>query len=98
MFLITACFMLMLLSGVDNDTAIALNHPSVDCDLVSFLIALCSWFIAFKGTRGKQEARTHCFLKSQIALGTEQSTLVTDIYSKPQCTCLNILPAQSRCK
>lgn len=53
-FLITACFMLMLLSPVDNDTAIAFNRPSVNCDLVSLLVALCSWFIAFKGIRGKQ--------------------------------------------
>lgn len=58
----------------------------------------CAVGLLLLKVQGENKARTRCFFKSQIALGREQSTLVTDIYSKPQCTRLNILPAPSRCK
>lgn len=51
MFLITVCFMPVLLSSADNDKVIVLRHPFVDCDLVCFFTALCSQFMAFKDTK-----------------------------------------------
>lgn len=99
MFLITICFMPVLLSSVGNDKIIVLSHPFVDCDLVCFVTALCSQFLASKDTRGKKKPRMHSVLKSHVALGTKwNSLLMTDIYNKHKYTSLKVLPAQSRCK